>query len=67
MTVYRRSGLADETSMNHGWVSRQDASQLINASIKATFSNDEQDPAERRRHRRVNTTGSVTCNLGRVL
>ena len=65
-TVYRRRGLADETSMSKGWVSRQDASRLINAAIKATYSKDEK-PSDRRRHRRVKATGSVICNLGRVL
>jgi hypothetical protein len=52
--------------MHQGWVSRQDASRLINAAIKATYSKDEK-PSDRRRHRRVKATGSVTCNLGRVL
>jgi hypothetical protein len=64
-TVYRRRGLADETDMK-GWVSRQDASKLINGAIKATFSKDDA-PSDRRRHRRIKATGAVTCNLGRVL
>jgi hypothetical protein len=38
----------------------------MNAAIKATYSKDEK-PSDRRRHRRVKSTGSVTCNLGRVL
>ncbi|MHC4220264.1 MAG: PilZ domain-containing protein [Planctomycetota bacterium] len=49
-----------------GWVSRQDASKLINGAIKATFSKDDA-PSDRRRHRRIKATGAVTCNLGRVL
>ena len=52
--------------MNRGWVSRQDTSRLINEAIKASYSKDEEH-SDRRRHRRVKATGSVTCNLGRVL
>jgi hypothetical protein len=63
---YSRRGLADEENMNKGWVSRQDASRLMNQAIKATYSKDEK-PSDRRRHRRIKATGSVTCNLGTVL
>ena len=52
--------------MLNRWVSKQDATRLIDGGIKATFAQKEGD-SDRRRRGRVNSTGSVTSNLGSVL
>lgn len=52
--------------MSKNYVTRMDPARLMNESIKATYSKDE-DGADRRRHHRVKGTGSLTSNLGTVL
>ncbi len=52
--------------MNKSWLNRKDPLQLIEQAIKATYAKDEEH-CDRRRHRRVKSTGSVTTNLGKVL
>lgn len=52
-------------SEGRGWVSRQDASRLIEESIKASRLED--DPGGNRRWRRVQVKGGVACSMGRVL
>ncbi len=58
--------MVDELHMFNRSVAQQDVTRLIDRGIKATFAQKKED-SDRRRRGRVNSTGSVTSNLGSVL